>query len=81
MDICYKLPLSNSFANNHPNDSVNPAAVVALIAFPTPGIHPTNTCVTVLPTVDAASDPIAAFAADSVKVTPNTFPNEIVIVS
>ncbi len=39
----YSSPLSKAFTAAQPIASVRPAAVVAFIAFPTPGIQPTST--------------------------------------
>ena len=77
----YKLPWSNYLTRSHPNVSVILAAVAALIALPTPGIQPISTCYTVRPTVEAATEPIAAKAVDSVRDLPKTRPNEMVMVS
>ncbi len=70
----YKSPLSNDSAIAQPNASVTPAAVVALMAFPNPGIHPNKNCDTVLPIVDPAAEAMAAWATDLDIDLPNTPP-------
>ena len=75
----HPLLLSKSFATVHPIVSVS-AAVVALIILPTPGSHPINHCVRLLPTIPAVALANSAFATLSSNAIPNTPPSDIIIV-